>query len=285
MTRETPDVAIAVRGTDATMRSVRIALLLFATMAATALGAVSKAQEAGECFVFARLGEPRPFVSNATECDLKTAPASTFKIPHALIALDTGVVTAETVIKWDGTPRDFESWQRDHTLDSAMKSSVLPFFQRTARSIGAERMRTGLTSTGYASDTFDGEISTFWLNGDLVVSPLEQVAFLQRLFSGSLPTSPGHVSTVTNAIRMPTGQILNAAGSQPFVLNWPAATVVRAKTGNTRVNGEQVSWLVGALELKRITYTFAARKRSSAPLERTAGTAVAIRGLNAQRPE
>jgi beta-lactamase class D len=264
------------------IRPLLFAILLAATT--STFRSVSAAQDAGECFVFARLGDSKPFVSNATECDRKTAPASTFKIPHALIALDTGVVTADAVFKWDGTPRDFESWQRDHTLDSAMKSSVLPFFQRTARLIGAERMRAGLTSIGYASDTFDGEISTFWLNGDLVVSPLEQVAFLQRLFSGSLRISAGRVSTVTNALRMPTGQLLNAAGSQPFVLNWPTATIVRAKTGNTRVNGEQVSWLVGALELKGITYVFAARKRSSTPLERTAGTAVAVRGLNAQSP-
>lgn len=266
------------------MRRVIRPLLVATVVAATIFIATSHAQNAGECFVFAQLGASRPFVSNPTECDRTTAPASTFKIPHALIALDAGVVTTETVFKWDGTPYDFESWRHDHTLDSAIKSSVLPFFQRTARLIGAERMRKGLASIGYAADSFDGEISTFWLNGDLVVSPLEQLAFLQRLFSGTLPISPGHVATVTNAIRMPTGQILNASGRQPFVLNWPATTVVRAKTGNGRANGEQVSWLVGALELKGITYVFAARARSSATLDRTAGTAVAERGLNAQRP-
>ncbi len=238
-----------------------------------------------ECFVFSRLGESKSFVSNAKECDHKTAPASTFKIPHALIALETGVVTAETIFKWDGTRYDFESWRRDHTLDSAITWSVLPFFQRTARLIGAERMRQGLTSLGYAADTFDGDISTFWLNGDLVVSPLEQLAFLPRVFSGTLPTAAGPVSTVTNAIRMPTGQIVNASGSQPFALNWPSSTVVRAKTGNTRANGEQVSWLVGALELKGINYVFVARARSSATLARTAGIAVAARGLNALKPE
>jgi beta-lactamase class D len=30
------------------------------------------------------------------------SPASTYKIPHALIGLETGVITEDTVEKWDG---------------------------------------------------------------------------------------------------------------------------------------------------------------------------------------
>jgi len=266
-------------------RKVNSRLLVIAVLlAATAIGSAQEAQENNECFAFSRLGESPPFVSNAKECGLQTAPASTFKIPHALIALQTGVVNAEMVFKWDGTPQDFESWRRDHTLDSAMKWSVLPFFQRTARLIGPERMRQGLSSLGYPYDTFDGEISMFWLNGDLVVSPLEQLAFLQRLFSGTLPIAANHVSTVANALRMPRGQVISASGAQTFALNWPSSTVVRAKTGNTRVNSEQLSWLVGALELKGTKYVFVARARSSRVLARNAGIDVAMRGLNEQRP-
>ena len=45
-------------------------------------------------------------------------PASTFKIPNSLIALETGVVADpdKEVFKWDGVKRSIEPWNKDHTL-------------------------------------------------------------------------------------------------------------------------------------------------------------------------
>ncbi len=253
-----------------------------AVVAALSVVSARAAQEPAECFVFSRLGDSKPFVSNAGECDRKTAPASTFKIPHALIALQTGAITGDTVFPWDGKANDFAAWRRHHTVDSAIKWSVLPFFQRTAGLIGPDRMRSELSSLGYAADTFERDVSAFWINGDLVVSPLEQLAFLQRFMAGTLPVEPRHVSAVKAALRMPPGQVVNAAGAQPFTLTWPSPAVY-AKTGNTSVDGERVSWLVGSLQSDGGDYVFVARVRSSAALERTAGIALAERALNAQK--
>ena len=236
-----------------------------------------------ECFILARPGHA-PFVSDAAECAHPTAPASTFKIPHALIALQTGVITATTVFEWDGSPRANESWQRAHTLDSAIKWSVLPFFQNTARLIGRERMRQWLTRLVYAADSFDGEISMFWLNGDLVVSPLEQLSFLDRFFAHQLPVAPEHIATVQRAMEMPHGEVTLAAGPKPFVLSWPVAPLVRSKTGNTTVDGERVSWLIGALEIGTARSLFVARVRSTEPLDNAAAIDFARRMLDAQRP-
>src|SRR4029453_11981339 len=72
-----------------------------------------------ECFMFARLDDEQAVTSDTRECDQPTAPASTFKIPHALIALETGVIDERTVVPWDGTAYDFASWRQDHTLESA----------------------------------------------------------------------------------------------------------------------------------------------------------------------
>lgn len=239
-----------------------------------------------ECFVIARVDGPLPSVPDGSECARPTAPASTFKVPHALIALQTEVIDANTIIKWDGSTYDFTTWQRDHTLDSAMKSSVYPFFQRTATMIGEERMRSNLVSLRYGADTFGGDVTTFWTNGDFVVSPFEQLAFLQRLFGGKLPIDPRHVETVKATLLMPAGRISNAAGIHEFPLNWPKGTRVRAKTGNGRINGERVSWLIGHLESHGNEYVFAARVRSSGrPLTTTAGAEVALRGLNRARQD
>ena len=52
-------------------------------------------------------------------------PASTFKIPNSIIALETGVVEDpdKDVFKWDGTTRSIEAWNKDHTLRSASPAS------------------------------------------------------------------------------------------------------------------------------------------------------------------
>jgi beta-lactamase class D len=236
-----------------------------------------------ECFILARAGA-RPYVSDEQECRRATAPASTFKVPHALIALDTGVVTRDAIGKWDGRKFTNESWRRDHTLATAIQWSVLPFFQHTARQIGRERMRRGLAMLHYAEDTFDGDIEAFWLNGDLVVSPREQLAFLSRFVRGTLPISRAHLLTVLEAMRMPHGEVLMAAGAHPFELTWPAGTVVRAKTGNTTVAGERVSWLIGSLELESRHHVFVARVRFAGALPPSAGAELAVRELNARAP-
>ena len=184
----------------------------------------------------------------------------------------------------DRVPRT-QTWRRDHTLDTAIKWSVRPIFERTARLVGRTRMREALASFGYAADAFDGDGTPFWVDGDLVVSPLEQLAFLRRFFANNLPLDARHMSVVRDALRTPPGEITLGVGVRPFVLDWPGATIVRAKTGNTTVKGERVSWLVGALELNGETWVFAARARSRGTLAPTAGADVARRGLNASAPK
>jgi len=265
------------------MRVIILVVLISFSLTQDGIPSVRTAD--GECFVIARVDGPLPSVPDGSECARPTAPASTFKIPYALIALQTGVIDANTTIKWDGNQYDFGTWQKDHTLDSAMKSSVYPFFQRTATMIGDERMRGSLASMRFGADTFRGDVTTFWTNGNFVVSPFDQLSFLQRMFGGTLPIDRRHVETVKATLVMPAGRISNAAGIHDFSLNWPTGTRVRAKTGNGRINGERVSWLVGHLESVGNEYVFAARVRSSErPLPTTAGAQVALRGLNRVAP-
>jgi beta-lactamase class D len=44
---------------------------------------------------------------NLERCNIAFCPASTFKIPNTLIALETGISTAETVFQWNGEKRTF----------------------------------------------------------------------------------------------------------------------------------------------------------------------------------
>ncbi len=236
----------------------------------------------GECVIFEALAGPSTIIGG-DECSRRTLPASTFKIPHALVALQTKVVTDRSVIKWDGVTRDFPAWNRDQTLASAIRMSVVWVFQQFAVAIGRERELEHLQAFHYGSATFAHDVSNFWLNGDLQISPLEQIAFLRHLFSYDLPVERRHIDTVKADLEMPRGKIVNAAGEHDFPLRWPADTIVRVKTGNGTVSGERVSWIVGELESGGRQYLFAVRKRATA-LDMFAAADLAARVLSALVP-
>jgi beta-lactamase class D len=251
--------------------------LSLAALSAPAVGA-------GECVVIAPL-HGAAIVTGGDECGRRTLPASTFKVPHALVALQTGVVTPKTVITWDGVKRDFAAWNRDQTLRSSIQMSAVWVFQRFAAAIGRERELEHLRAFHYGSATFEHDVTNFWLNGDLQISPIEQVAFLRRMFSYDLPVDRAHIDTVKADLTMPRGKFVNAAGVHEFALRWPADTIARVKSGNGTVNGEQVSWLVGLLETGGRQFVFASRARAAAgTLGTTSGADLALRVLDTLDP-
>ena len=75
-------------------------------------------------------------------------PASTFKIPNSVIALETGVVgdPDKDVFQWDGVTRSIEAWNRDHTLRSAIAASAAatppspPTTDATVPAVGARAL-------------------------------------------------------------------------------------------------------------------------------------------------
>src|SRR4051812_32042056 len=67
----------------------------------------------------------------------RVSPCSTFKVPHALIGLETGVLSGpEHPMKWDGTQRRLDAWNQDQTLRTAIRDSVVWYFQKVAEGVG-----------------------------------------------------------------------------------------------------------------------------------------------------
>lgn len=118
-------------------------------------------------------------------------PASTYKIPNSVIALETGVVSDpdKDVFKWDGVTRAFPEWNKDHTLRSAIAASAVPVYQEIARRIGEERMQKYVNAFDYGNKNIGGGIDRFWLTGDLRIDPIQQIDFVDRLRRGVLPVS------------------------------------------------------------------------------------------------
>lgn len=128
-------------------------------------------------------------------------PASTFKIPNSLIALETGVADGPGfVLKWDGVDRWAADWNRDHDLRSAFRVSAVWYYQEIARRIGEQRMAEWVTAADYGNEHISGGIDLFWLNGGLRISPREQVEFLRRVHEGASPFSPTTVAVFLDEV-------------------------------------------------------------------------------------
>ena len=163
-------------------------------------------------------------------------PASTFKIPNSLIALETGVVEDpdKDVFKWDGVKRGIETWNKDHTLRTAIAASVVPVYQQIARRIGQERMQKYVDLFEYGNRNIGGGIDQFWLTGELRIDPVQQVDFVDRLRRGVLPISKRSQELVRDILPV------TKSGD----------SIIRAKSGlvGAETGHPSLGWLVGWAE-------------------------------------
>ncbi len=193
-------------------------------------------------FLLYDLNKNQYFVYNAKRANTPYVPASTFKIFNSLVALETGVVKDENeVIKWDGVKRAIPQWNQDHTMKTAIKVSAVWFYQELARRIGEKRMQNYINLTNYGNRNIGGGIDKFWLEGDLRITPKEQIDFLVKLHNNKLPFSSRAIAIVKNII----------------VNEQTADYILRGKTGWENSFKPEVGWYVGYLERDRNTYFFA----------------------------
>jgi len=199
----------------------------------------------GTAGVFAayEAGGNRIVTSDARRARQAILPASTFKIPNSIIALETGVVTDpdKDLFRWDGVVRNFPDWNRNHTLRSAIAASAVPVYQEIARRIGADRMKTFVDRLDYGNRDIGGApIDYFWLRGNLRISPLQQIEFIDRLRRSALPVSKRSQDLVRDIL--PVTKV--------------GDSIIRAKSGLIGVDDKSpaggvsatVGWLVGWAE-------------------------------------
>ncbi|TDR93865.1 class D beta-lactamase [Enterovirga rhinocerotis] len=187
-------------------------------------------------------------------CAERVTPASTFKVPLALIGFEEGILQDshapvwtpqrgdETLLpSWKG-PVDPTIWERD---------SVVWYSQELTRRLGMKRFQGAVDRLAYGNRDLSGQpgrddgLTHAWLSSSLAISPEEQIAFLRKLLS-----DPSDAAAKTLAI-MPD------FGSAP---GW----TLRGKTGSgfaRRPDGSldrvrQIGWFVGIAErgAKRLVF-------------------------------
>ena len=139
-----------------------------------------------------------------TFTDERLSPCSTFKILNSLIALDSGVIKDENeIIPWDGKIRQYEFWNKDHAMRSAISVSAVWFYQELARRIGQKRMQEMVSKVDYGNNDTSKTLIDFWLGeGSLKISLSEQVLFLSQLIRQDLPFSKRSMEIVKDIMKL-----------------------------------------------------------------------------------
>lgn len=177
------------------------------------------------------------FIHNDTRAIKRYIPASTFKIPNTLIVLEERVIKDEYgIIKWDGKKRFYEPWNKDQTLQSAIAMSCVWCYQRFAKKIGNEKYLDWLKKIDYGNEKTGLDVSTFWLEGDLQISAVEQIEFLKKLYKDDLPFQQKYIDI--------TKKILTVEKTKDYI--------IKAKSGWSG----KIGWYVGYVETKNNIWFF-----------------------------
>jgi beta-lactamase class D len=194
---------------------------------------------------------------NPAHCAKRVSPASTFKVPLALMAYDAGILKDEnSPMKWNGTKSNRVEWDRDQTAASWMKKSVVWFSQRLTPKLGMKRVKDYLARFRYGNKDMSGGLTKAWLQSTLTISPDEQLRFWRQFWRGELPVSK-HAFDVTKKIT--------------YIGTSPSGWILHGKTGSGAIVSEKgkllqgSGWFVGHVGRGDREYVYVAHYSDRAP--------------------
>ena len=195
------------------------------------------------CFVLYDQKENAWNIYNQKHALKRVSPDSTYKIYAALWGLEEQVITpANSQLTWNQKTYPFTAWNCNQNLTSAMQSSVNWYFQTIDKKIGLEMISDYIHQMKYGNEEISGDLSSYWMESSLKISPVEQVELLQKLYHYNLTFAPEYIDVVKKAMCLSSYENGTLYG----------------KTGTGAVNGQNINgWFVGYLETSDNTYFFA----------------------------
>jgi len=182
------------------------------------------------------------FIHNTVRAEHRYLPASTFKILNTLIALEEEVIKGnKEIIKWDGNDKGWGAWNKDQTLSTAFSLSCVWCYQEFAKKIGNERYIKYLVDMSYGNKKTGKDVTSFWLEGDLGISVIEQIDFIRKVYLEKLPFKNKNIQLLKKIM---------------LVDETPIYTL-SAKTGWANRLKDQHGWYVGYIEVNGKTWLFA----------------------------
>jgi beta-lactamase class D len=234
------------------------ATVAFAAFAALLLCTAADALAATTCTLIVDAADGATQVRVGDRCDERLTPASTFKVPLALIGFDSGILQdgnqpawpyREEYAAWD------EGWKRTTTPETWMRDSVVWYSQELTRRLGARKFQEYVDRLEYGNRDLTGHpgrgdgLTTAWLSTSLRISASEQVAFLRRLVRRELPVSRSATAR--------TMAIMSSKDVDGWRISGKTGTGLRRLDDGTNDRARQVGWFVGWATRNGRTLVFA----------------------------
>lgn len=167
-------------------------------------------------------------------------PNSTYKIYSGLLALENGIISPnDSKQLWNGENYEYNEWNKEQDLNSALKNSTSWYFRNLDKSLGIKNIKEYLTYMGYGNCDVTGGLENFWVNSSLKISPLEQVNLLAKVYYNSFNFNVDSINAIKEAMLISSKDGISLYG----------------KTG-TSGGDNGIGWFIGFLEIEGTPYFF-----------------------------
>lgn len=149
------------------------------------------------CFMVSDLKTGMTLVEQG-DCQSRTPPNSTFKIPLAVMGFDTGILENPNTPVWNYDEKYsavIPVHKNPQTPKSWVNNSAVWYSQELTQKMGKAKFQQYVDAFAYGNRDLSGNpgenngLTHSWLSSSLQVSPGEQIAFLRKLINNELPVS------------------------------------------------------------------------------------------------
>lgn len=185
----------------------RSILTAFAALLLMAFAIPAQAGVICTLVIDARTGAP---VYEDGDCDTRVTPASTFKVPLAVMGYDSGFLIdrdAPHLPFVQGYADWVAEWRQTSGPARWMEHSIVWYSREIVKALGAQKFADYTSAFDYGNADVSGDpgqnngLHRSWISSSLKISPREQTRFISRLLTRSLPVNPAAIERTLSIIQ------------------------------------------------------------------------------------
>lgn len=221
----------------------------------TCILAITSSAHAKECFI---ASENNKLIYLEGDCDKRYPPCSTFKIAISLMGFDAGILINETHPIWDfrsGYVDWLEQWQQPHNPKLWLTNSCVWYSQIITKKLGKKQFSEYTRRLEYGNQDVSGDkgmdngLTDCWLSSSLIISPQEQINFLNKLVANTLSVSIDAQEKTKNIMYQ---EIL----SNGWELYGKTGNGPQLDADGNKIRDRQVGWFIGFIRKGEKVLTF-----------------------------
>lgn len=150
------------------------------------------------CMLVVEADSGKVLTKEGAGCATRVSPASTFKVPLAVMGFESGILKDGHDPIWPYKKEykaELEFWRHDTDATRWEEKSVVWFSRELTKKLGMKDFQKFTDSFDYGNRDLSGDkgknngLTQSWISSSLEISPEEQVAFLRKLLARQLPVS------------------------------------------------------------------------------------------------